>query len=81
MHISYISPYDSSNGNIPHGLGVAGVILDIGSANERRIYVVMSALTSWAYTKNAPCVLTTAGTQYTFNTGVMINATLFLASH
>ena len=32
-----------------------GIILSMGSANERRRYIVTSPLTGWAYTQNDPC--------------------------
>ena len=33
-----------------------GIILGMGSANERRCYIVMSSLIGWAHTQNDPCV-------------------------
>ena len=36
---------------------VSGIILDMGSANERQCYNVKLSLIGWAYTQNDPCVL------------------------
>ena len=35
---------------------IAGIILDMGSANERERYIVTLSLIGWAHTKNYPCV-------------------------
>ena len=35
---------------------VSGIILDMGSANEKRRYIVTSSLIGWAHTENDPCV-------------------------
>ena len=32
-----------------------GIILDIGSANERRIYILTSSLIDWVHTQNDSC--------------------------
>ena len=32
-----------------------GIILDMGSANERRRYIIMSSLIGWAHSQNDPC--------------------------
>ena len=36
-------------------LSEPGVILGMGSANERRRYIVTSSLIGWAHTQNDPC--------------------------
>ena len=33
-----------------------GIILGMGSANERRRYIVTSSLIGWAHTQNDPCI-------------------------
>ena len=33
----------------------AGIILGVGSANERRCYIVTSSLSDWAHSQNDPC--------------------------
>ena len=33
-----------------------GVIMGLGSANERRRYIVMSSLMGWVHTQNDPCL-------------------------
>ena len=40
---------------LPKNNSLIGIILGMGSANERRHYNVMSALIGWAHTQNVPC--------------------------
>ena len=36
-------------------MSLPGVIMGLGSANERRRYIVMSSLIGWMHTRNEPC--------------------------
>ena len=46
--------FDTSDDSMIYCLG-AGIILGMGSANERRRYTVTLALIGWAHTQNDPC--------------------------
>ena len=52
----YRNRFSSSRWGLVHVAGV-GIIVWRSSANERRRYVVTSALLGWAHTHNDPCLL------------------------